>query len=220
MSIEQICATRSWLLDLMHPDAILWLWVTNFHLVRYAAPVLDALGFTERSILTWVKNNFGHGDWLRSQTEHCILAVRGKPTVTLTNESTVLLAPTRGHSVKPPEFYALVESLCPAPRYLDVFSRHKHNDKWDCYGDQAPQEPPGADGEPVALAEAPTAMADDSAATEPPIVTADEVARRMQAEFEALPADDGDGLGVPPFLRRIAIPASRACLRSAGCTDE
>jgi N6-adenosine-specific RNA methylase IME4 len=71
-------------------------------------------------------------------TEHCIMAVRGRPTVTLTNQTTLLRAPARGHSVKPPEFYDLVESLCPAPRYADLFSRYRHNDKWDCHGDQAP----------------------------------------------------------------------------------
>jgi len=47
-------------------------------------------------------------------------------------------APWRGHSVKPPEFYDLVESLCPAPRYADLFSRYRHNEKWDCHGDEAP----------------------------------------------------------------------------------
>jgi N6-adenosine-specific RNA methylase IME4 len=138
MSIAQIRATQSWLPELLHDDAILWLWCTNFHLVRCAAPVLDALGFVERSILTWVKPRFGHGDWLRAQTEHCILAVRGKPVVTLTNQSTVLFASVRGNSVKPPEFYDLVERLCPAPRYLDVYSRYRHNERWDCYGDEAP----------------------------------------------------------------------------------
>jgi hypothetical protein len=40
--------------------------------------------------------------------------------------------------VKPIEFYDLVESLCPAPRYADIFSRYRHNDKWDCHGDEAP----------------------------------------------------------------------------------
>jgi N6-adenosine-specific RNA methylase IME4 len=138
MSIEQICATREWLPGLMHADSLLWIWCTNFHLIRYAAPVLDALGFSERLILTWVKSHFGHGDLLRSQTEHCVLAVRGKPTVTLTNESTVLFAPARGHSEKPPEFYALIERLCPAPRFLDVYSRYRHSERWDCYGDEAP----------------------------------------------------------------------------------
>jgi N6-adenosine-specific RNA methylase IME4 len=143
MSIEQICMTRSWLRPLMHHDAILWLWCTNYHLIRYAAPVLDALGFAERSILTWVKNRFGTGDLLRSQTEHCVFALRGKPVVTLTNESTVLFAPPRpGNSAKPVEFYDLVERLCPAPRYLDIFSRYRHSASWDCYGDEAPEATP------------------------------------------------------------------------------
>jgi N6-adenosine-specific RNA methylase IME4 len=42
--------------------------------------------------------------------------------------------------VKPAEFYDLVESLCPAPRYADIFSRYRHNDKWDCHGDEAPAQ--------------------------------------------------------------------------------
>jgi hypothetical protein len=89
------------------------------------------------------KNNphlghFGNGDWLRGQTEHCVLATRGTPIVTLTNQSTVVFAPARGHSVKPIEFYALIESLCPAPRYADLFSRYRHNDNWDCHGAEAP----------------------------------------------------------------------------------
>jgi N6-adenosine-specific RNA methylase IME4 len=141
MSIAQICETRSWLPELMHSDAILWLWCTNYYLVRYAAPILDALGFTEKTMLTWVKPSFGCGDWLRGQTEHVILAVRGNPTVTLTNESTALFAPGRGHSAKPPEFYDLVERLCPAPRYADLFSRYRHNELWDCHGDEAPAHP-------------------------------------------------------------------------------
>jgi hypothetical protein len=39
----------------------------------------------------------------------------------------------------------LVESLCPAPRYADLFSRYRHNDKWDCYGDEAPPYDAAAD---------------------------------------------------------------------------
>jgi N6-adenosine-specific RNA methylase IME4 len=81
----------------------------------------------------------GMGDWLRGQTEHCIMAVRGKPIVTLTNQTTLLHAPVRAHSQKPPEFYDFVEKLCPAPRYADLFSRYRHNDKWDCHGAEAPR---------------------------------------------------------------------------------
>jgi N6-adenosine-specific RNA methylase IME4 len=138
MSLEQIFALP--VASLLHEDTILWVWTTNLFM-RHAYTALDHWGLQERTILTWDKDRFGNGDWLRGQTEHAIMAVRGKPIVTLTNQSTLLRAPWRGHSVKPVEFYELVESLCPAPRYADLFSRHRHNDKWDCHGDEAPPHP-------------------------------------------------------------------------------
>jgi ParB/RepB/Spo0J family partition protein len=135
LSIQQICAVD--VASLAHDDCILWLWTTNYYM-RFAFDVLGAWKFEPKTILTWVKHKMGCGDWLRGQTEHCILATRGNPTVILTNQTTVLHAPLRGHSVKPVAFYDLVEALCPAPRYADLFSRYQHNDKWDCHGDQAP----------------------------------------------------------------------------------
>ena len=135
--------------SILHQEAIVWLWTTN-HYMRHAYTVLDAWGLTEKTILTWVKDRFGCGDWLRGQTEHCIFAVRGRPTVTLTNETTVLHAPARGHSAKPPEFYDMVERLCPAPRYADLFSRYRHNKRWDCHGDEAPALNHAEEGECVA----------------------------------------------------------------------
>jgi N6-adenosine-specific RNA methylase IME4 len=136
MSIEQLRALRVG--SIMHADSILWFWTTNFHM-RHAFGILDAWGFhATPTILTWAKDRMGNGHWLRGQTEHCIVAVRGKPLITLGNESTLLRAPVRAHSQKPDEFYALVERLCPAPRYADLFSRYRHSDKWDCHGDQAP----------------------------------------------------------------------------------
>jgi N6-adenosine-specific RNA methylase IME4 len=138
MAIAEMCALP--VPSIMHADSILWLWTTNYYM-RHAYEVLDAWGFGSKTILTWAKNKMGNGDWLRGQTEHCILAVRGKPVVTLTNQTTLLHASARAHSEKPREFYDLVESLCPAPRYADLFSRYRHNEKWDCHGDEAP--PPG-----------------------------------------------------------------------------
>jgi N6-adenosine-specific RNA methylase IME4 len=57
----------------------------------------------------------GTGDWLRGQTEHCLMCIRGKPVVTLTNQTTLLNGPLRQHSRKPDEFYTMVDNLCPAP---------------------------------------------------------------------------------------------------------
>jgi N6-adenosine-specific RNA methylase IME4 len=135
MSITDIRAMN--VSDIAHADSVFWLWSTNHHM-REAFEVLNAWGFEAKTILTWAKDKMGLGDWLRGQTEHCIMAVRGKPIVTLTNQTTLLHAPVRGHSEKPSEFYALVESLCPAPRYADLFSRYRHNEKWDVHGDEAP----------------------------------------------------------------------------------
>jgi N6-adenosine-specific RNA methylase IME4 len=137
MSIAAMCKMGDAVRLIAAPDSILWFWVINFYM-REAYDVIAAWGFEAKTILTWVKPRAGYGDWLRGQTEHCIMAVRGKPIVTLTNESTRLDAPVRGHSEKPVEFYQLVERLCPASRYCDLFSRYQHNGKWDCHGDQAP----------------------------------------------------------------------------------
>ena len=128
-------------MELAADDAVLWLWVPNFHLVNGAhVAILDAWGFSGRTMLTWAKNHYGYGDWLRGQTEHAILAVRGHPVVTNGHgQPTLLTAPVRGHSQKPDEFYSLVESLCPAPRYLELFAR-KARPGWDVWGDEVAPE--------------------------------------------------------------------------------
>ena len=118
MTTEEICALPVG--DVAHDDSVLWLWTTNAFM-RDAFEVLDAWGFAEKTILTWAKNRMGTGDWLRGKTEHCILAVRGKPLVTLTNQTTLLDGPVREHSRKPDEFYELVEALCPGSK-VELFS--------------------------------------------------------------------------------------------------
>jgi N6-adenosine-specific RNA methylase IME4 len=139
MSIEAICAVP--IGSRLHDHSVLWFWVTNFHM-RYAYTILDAWGFRATpTIQTWGKPQPGRGKRLLGQTEHAIMAIRGNPVITLTNQSTLLLAPIpkpRTLARKPPEFYAMVETLCPAPGYLDVFSRYRHSDRWTCWGAEAP----------------------------------------------------------------------------------
>ena len=137
MSIAQICALD--VASIAHTDCVLWLWITNHHIIRQAASVLDAWGFQEKTILTWGKDRMGTGDWLRGQTEHCIMAVRGAPIVHLVNQTTLLHGPMRKNSQKPEEFYTFVEKLCPAPRYCELFARYRHSERWDCWGDEAPR---------------------------------------------------------------------------------
>lgn len=112
-------------------SCILWLWTTNAFM-RDALRVVDAWDFAEKTILTWVKDRMGLGDWLRGQTEHCILAVRGRPLVQLTNETTVLRGPVREHSRKPDEFFELVDRLCPGTK-LEMFAREARSG-WVAWG--------------------------------------------------------------------------------------
>jgi N6-adenosine-specific RNA methylase IME4/ParB-like chromosome segregation protein Spo0J len=136
MPIAQICAERDKVAAIAHDDSVLWLWTTNCHM-RFAFEVLDAWGFEHKTILTWVKDRMGTGRWLRGQTEHCLMAVRGEPIVELTNQSTVLHGPLRANSQKPDAFYEFVEALCPAPRYAYLFCRNTRP-LWDGHGDEAP----------------------------------------------------------------------------------
>jgi N6-adenosine-specific RNA methylase IME4 len=121
MSLGDICALP--VEALAAEDCVLWLWTTNLHM-RDSFAVLDAWGFESKTILTWAKQKFGVGQWLRGQTEHCHLAVRGKPTALLSNQSTLLVAPAGAHSAKPDEFYRLIETLCPGSK-LDMFARRR-----------------------------------------------------------------------------------------------
>lgn len=114
-------------------DCVLWLWTTNAF-VRDAYDLAEAWGFEVKTILTWVKNRMGLGDWLRGQSEHCLMCVKGSPRIHLTNQTTVLMAPAREHSRKPDEFYALVESLCPGAK-LEMFARQRRPG-WEAHGDQ------------------------------------------------------------------------------------
>jgi N6-adenosine-specific RNA methylase IME4 len=117
--------------ELAEDDAVLWLWTTNAHL-RFAFDVVDAWGFEYKTVLTWAKDRMGTGEWLRGQSEHCLLATRGKPVFMHGNRSTLLTAVRREHSRKPEEFYSLVEATCPGSK-LELFCRQRRTG-WGSFG--------------------------------------------------------------------------------------
>jgi N6-adenosine-specific RNA methylase IME4 len=132
MSPEELMALKLPAAD----DCILWLWATNAHM-PLAFQLLEHWGFTSKTILTWVKPRIGVGDWLRGQTEHCILAIKGHPVARPPGAtSTVLAAPTGKHSEKPDAFYQIVEQLCSGSK-AELFSR-KEREGWRCFGGELP----------------------------------------------------------------------------------
>lgn len=129
MTLEDICNLP--VEPMAAEESVLWLWTTNAFL-RESFLVVRAWGYQYKTCLTWAKDRMGTGDWLRGQTEHCLMAVRGRPVVTLTNQTTLLRGPMREHSRKPDEFYAMVDALCPGSK-LEMFSREPR-EGWVAWG--------------------------------------------------------------------------------------
>lgn len=128
MTIEEVSNIQLPVMD----SCVLWLWTTNKFL-HESFHIIEKWGFRYVNILTWAKDRIGVGTYLRGQTEHCILAFKGDPVFkTGTAYSTLLTAKNEGHSIKPDEFYTMVDDLCYGPK-LDYFYGKKR-DGWDVYG--------------------------------------------------------------------------------------
>jgi len=120
--------------DLTDPEGShCWLWVTNASL-RAGYDVLEAWGFTPRSVMTWCKPRLGLGVYLRNSTEHILLGTRGKAPVLFRSQPTWTFAARQEHSQKPEEQYAIIERVSPGP-YLELFAR-RHQPGWDVWGNE------------------------------------------------------------------------------------
>jgi N6-adenosine-specific RNA methylase IME4 len=117
-------------------DCHIYLWITNRSLPK-GFSLLERWGFRYVTCLTWCKPSFGMGNYFRGQTEHVLFGVRGSQPLKRKDVGTVFSAPRgpQGHSSKPPEFYALVESCSPGP-YLEMFARSQR-DGWKSWGAEA-----------------------------------------------------------------------------------
>ena len=119
--------------DLVEDDAHCWLWVTNATL-RHGYDVLEAWGFTPRSIFTWIKPRFHLGVYLRNATEHMLFGTRGNAPVQFKGQSTWGFFPLQDHSHKPEEQFAIIERVSPGP-YLELFAR-RSQPGWDAWGNE------------------------------------------------------------------------------------
>jgi N6-adenosine-specific RNA methylase IME4 len=107
--------------------------VTNASLFA-GRQVMEAWGFTYRSILTWIKPRLGLGHYLRNQTGHLLLGTRGKAPVLFRGQGSWVYAPVQEHSHKPEEQYAIVERCSPGP-YLELFARRPRAG-WHVWGNE------------------------------------------------------------------------------------
>ena len=113
-------------------DCVLFLWTTQ-KFIWDAKELLDAWGFTYRSMFVWDKEKIGMGDLVRMQCEFCLIGIKGKP-IFKDNHGIrdIIREPRREHSRKPDSFYQIVGDMC-VGRKLEYFSREQR-EGWSVYG--------------------------------------------------------------------------------------
>lgn len=126
-------------------DCALFMWAT-FPMLREALDLIEAWGFKYKTIaFNWIKQNksgaglfWGLGNWTRSNSEICLLAIRGKPKRISAAVHSVVMTPLQKHSQKPDEVRdRIVELMGDLPR-IELFARSAA-EGWDCWGNEAPQ---------------------------------------------------------------------------------
>lgn len=140
MSIREIMALGEQLeLYINDPACHLYLWTTNNYLPD-ALHVMEAWGFAYKTMITWVKDRIGLGQYYRGVSEHCLFGVRNcLPYRTLSDGHraqgvTAFYAPRSVHSRKPAEMRRMIERVSHAPR-LELFARSAH-EGWDVWGNE------------------------------------------------------------------------------------
>lgn len=118
----------------------LYLWTTN-NFLPDALKVMEAWGFTYKTIITWNKDRMGLGQYFRGLTEQCLFGVKGVlPYKTIDGKrqqgKTGFYAPKDEHSKKPKEMRDMIEVVSYEP-YIELFARQTV-ERWDRWGLEAP----------------------------------------------------------------------------------
>lgn len=139
MSTREICAVPvdSW----AAPDAHLYLWVTN-NFLHDGLRVMADWQFRYVTLITWMKDRVGLGQYFRGITEHCLFGVRGHLPYRLTDDGRRLQgltgffeAPRSRHSGKPAQMRRMIERVSASPR-LELFAREAAIG-WTSWGNEA-----------------------------------------------------------------------------------
>jgi N6-adenosine-specific RNA methylase IME4 len=123
--------------SILAPNCSVWLWITNFHLMRgHHLPMAQAWGLMPVALLTWIKPRWGQGQRVRGATEHLVQMIRGNVPCLGSSTKSWFGGEGGEHSQKPARAYEIVERLTPAPRYFELFARGGERDGWDMHGNE------------------------------------------------------------------------------------
>jgi N6-adenosine-specific RNA methylase IME4 len=132
MTVDEVVALP--VSSLVKPDAHLHLWVTK-DFVFDAKSVIEAWGFTYKSMFVWVKPTMGIGNYWRVSHELLLLGVRGNAKRFDERHHVSWGEFKRGsHSSKPEDLRLIIERVSPGP-FLELFGR-KPVKNWMVFGNQ------------------------------------------------------------------------------------
>lgn len=135
MSIEELCAMP--VQDIADDNCILFFWTTS-PMMRDAYKIMEAWGFTFKSVIYWVKTGcLGMGFWFRHQVEPCFFGIMGKVPAFKSSIPNVITAKRREHSRKPDQLYTIIERFEEYQPRIELFSRHRRQN-WDVWGSEVP----------------------------------------------------------------------------------
>jgi len=135
MALDEICALP--VSELSTDDSILFLWTTSPKLIE-SVQVLDSWGFEYRTCAIWDKKKIGMGYYFRQQHEILLVATKGNIPVPppSARHSSVISIDRAGHSVKPDDFYEIIENMYPELPKIELFCRDPRKG-WAVWGNQA-----------------------------------------------------------------------------------
>lgn len=138
MKTEEIIALKSMIEEISADNAHLYLWATNNHLID-AFKVMQEWGFRYVTMITWVKDRQGLGQYFRGLSEHCLFGVKGRLPYKVVEGKrqqglTAFLAPKGRHSQKPEEMRRMIEKVS-YPPFIELFARERV-EGWDAWGNE------------------------------------------------------------------------------------
>jgi N6-adenosine-specific RNA methylase IME4 len=152
MTFEEMAALP--VAKMAHKNAVLVMWVVGSHL-HEAMRLGEAWGFTYvTDLLCWMKQKLIDADqidmftgdiaeprismgyYTRKQKEDCLLFKRGHGLPVIAHDvRQVIVAPSNGHSRKPPEQYERIERLFGDVPRIEMFARNTAPG-WDAWGNE------------------------------------------------------------------------------------
>ncbi len=137
MSIDEICKLP--VKEISDDDCILFIWGTWTHL-KEIQTVIESWGFEYKTVgFVWIKKNIngtyfmGMGTKTRSNTEYCLIGIRGQIERLDAGISQIIDTIPKNHSQKPDEVRTKIIKLCGDLPRIELFARTKVHG-WDVWG--------------------------------------------------------------------------------------